>query len=64
LLRAAEIYHELFGDARGRVPATFQILMLSAWKPDPGQPQPVRRGSGRVNLAEALRVPGDGGRER
>ena len=64
LLRAAEIYHELFGDARGRIPATFQILMLSAWKPDPGQPQPVRRGSGRVNLAEALRVPGDGGPQR
>jgi NADH dehydrogenase [ubiquinone] 1 alpha subcomplex assembly factor 5 len=59
LLRAAEIYHELFGDARGRIPATFQILMLSAWKPDPAQPQPIRRGSGRINLAEALRVPGD-----
>jgi NADH dehydrogenase [ubiquinone] 1 alpha subcomplex assembly factor 5 len=57
LLRAAEIYHELFADARGRIPATFQVLMLSAWKPAPGQPQPLRRGSGRVNLAEALKVP-------
>jgi NADH dehydrogenase [ubiquinone] 1 alpha subcomplex assembly factor 5 len=59
LLRAAEIYHELFADARGRVPATFQILMLSAWKPAPSQPQPLRRGSGQVKLAEALKVPSE-----
>jgi SAM-dependent methyltransferase len=57
LLRAAEIYHELFGDARGRIPATFQIMMLSAWKPAPSQPQPLRRGSGQINLAKALGVP-------
>jgi NADH dehydrogenase [ubiquinone] 1 alpha subcomplex assembly factor 5 len=57
LLRAAEIYHELFADAQGRIPATFEILMLSAWKPAPSQPQPLRRGSGQVNLAEALKVP-------
>jgi hypothetical protein len=57
LWRACEIYRELFGDAQGRVPATFQILMLSGWTPDPGQPQPIRRGSGQVNLAAALGVP-------
>ena len=57
LLRAAEIYSELFADARGRVPATFEILMLSGWKPAPTQPQPLRRGSGQVDLAEALKVP-------
>jgi SAM-dependent methyltransferase len=57
LLRAAEIYHDLFADARGRVPATFQILTLSAWKPAPTQPQPLRRGSGEVSLADALKMP-------
>jgi NADH dehydrogenase [ubiquinone] 1 alpha subcomplex assembly factor 5 len=57
LLRAAEIYHALFADARGRIPATFQILMLSGWKPAPSQPQPLRRGSGQVHLAKALGVP-------
>jgi NADH dehydrogenase [ubiquinone] 1 alpha subcomplex assembly factor 5 len=56
LLRACAIYHELFADAAGRVPATFQILMLSGWKPGPDQPQPLRRGSGQVNLARALGV--------
>jgi SAM-dependent methyltransferase len=59
LLRACEIYRELFGDGAGRIPATFQILMLSGWTPDPGQPQPIRRGSGRVNLAAALGVPAE-----
>ena len=57
LWRACEIYRELFGDGADRVPATFQLLTLSGWAPDPGQPQPIRRGSGQVNLAEALGVP-------
>jgi hypothetical protein len=57
LLRACEIYRKLFADGAGRVPATFQILMLSGWKPAPDQPQPLRRGSGQVNLARALGVP-------
>jgi SAM-dependent methyltransferase len=55
--RACEIYRELFGDRAQRIPATFQLLTLSAWAPDPSQPQPIRRGSALVNLAEALSVP-------
>jgi SAM-dependent methyltransferase len=59
LLRACEIYRDRFAGSDGRVPATFQILMLSGWKPGPDQPQPLRRGSGRVNLARALGVPAE-----
>ncbi len=59
LMTAIRLYQEMFGDGRGRVPATFQILMLSGWKPDPSQPRPLRRGSGRTSLAEALAVPSD-----
>ena len=59
LLRACELYQSLFADAAGRVPATFQILMLSGWKPGPDQPQPLRRGSGRLDLARALGVPAE-----
>jgi SAM-dependent methyltransferase len=59
LARACELYLELFGDARGRVPATFQLLMISGWKPDPSQPQPIRRGSGQTSLAKALGVPAE-----
>lgn len=59
LMRACELYQSLFADAAGRVPATFQILMLSGWKPGPDQPQPLRRGSGQVDLARALGVPAE-----
>jgi hypothetical protein len=59
LWRACEIYRELFGDGAQRIPATFQLLTLSGWAPDPSQPQPIRRGSGQVNLAEALGVPAE-----
>jgi SAM-dependent methyltransferase len=59
LLRACEIYRDLFADGAGRVPATFQILMLSGWRPGPDQPQPLRRGSGEVHLARALAVPAE-----
>jgi hypothetical protein len=57
LWRACEIYRALFGDRAQRVPATFQLLTLSGWAPDPSQPQPIRRGSAQVSLAEALGVP-------
>jgi NADH dehydrogenase [ubiquinone] 1 alpha subcomplex assembly factor 5 len=57
LARAAAIYGERFGDRRGRLPATFQFLMLTAWKPHPSQPQAKRRGSGEVDLARALGIP-------
>lgn len=59
LMRACEIYQDLFADGRGRVPATFQILTLSGWKPHPSQPQPLRRGSGQTSLARVLGVPKD-----
>jgi len=57
LLRAAEIYAERFADASGRVPATFELLTLTAWAPHPSQPQPLRPGSATARLADALGVP-------
>jgi SAM-dependent methyltransferase len=33
----------------------FEILHLLGWSPSPDQPQPARRGSGKVSLAEALK---------
>lgn len=56
LLRAAEIYGERFAGANGRVPATFEILTLTAWAPDPSQPKPLRPGSATARLADALGV--------
>jgi len=57
LMRAAEIYAERFGIAGGRVPATFEILTLTAWAPDESQQKPLRPGSAKARLAEALGVP-------
>jgi SAM-dependent methyltransferase len=54
LMRAAEIYAERFGIAGGRVRATFEILTLTAWAPDESQPKPLRPGSAKARLADAL----------
>lgn len=59
LARACQLYGELYADADGRVPATFDILFMAGWKPHPSQQQPARRGSARTRLADALRIPGD-----
>lgn len=56
LLRAAEIYTERFAKVDGRVPATFEILTLTAWAPDPSQPKPLRPGSAQARLADVLGV--------
>jgi NADH dehydrogenase [ubiquinone] 1 alpha subcomplex assembly factor 5 len=52
--RAAAIYHERFADGAGRLPATFQILFLTGWAPDPSQQQPAKRGSGRTSLKDVF----------
>lgn len=54
LHRMAEIYAERFADEDGRVRATFEILWLSAWAPHPSQQQPLRPGSAKTRLADAL----------
>jgi SAM-dependent methyltransferase len=56
LARAAEIYHERFSESDGRVRATFDIVSLTGWAPHPDQQQPVRPGSARMRLADALHV--------
>lgn len=54
LARAAEIYAERFADADGRLRATFDLLSVSAWAPHESQPQPLRPGSAKMRLADAL----------
>ena len=56
LARAAEIYAERFGEADGRIPATFEIIHLAGWAPHESQQKPLPRGSARVRLADALGV--------
>ncbi|GGE13277.1 methyltransferase [Aureimonas endophytica] len=54
-LRAAALYAERFADADGRVRATFDIVYMSGWKPHESQQKPLRPGSAKTRLADALR---------
>jgi SAM-dependent methyltransferase len=57
LMRAAEIYAERYAQADGRVTATFDVVWLSGWTPHASQQKPLRPGSAKARLAEALGVP-------
>lgn len=54
--KAEEIYRDHFSED-GRLIATFEIVFLSGWAPGPDQPQPLRPGSARTRLADALGTP-------
>jgi NADH dehydrogenase [ubiquinone] 1 alpha subcomplex assembly factor 5 len=54
LLGAARLYAERHAGADGRIPATFQVIFLAAWAPHASQPKPLRPGSARARLADAL----------
>ena len=57
LLRAVEVYAERFADPDGRVRATFDLAWLSGWAPHESQQTPLKPGSARTRLADALGVP-------
>ena len=57
LVRMAEIYAERFADPDGRIRATFDIVWVSGWAPHESQQKPLRPGSARARLADALGVP-------
>jgi SAM-dependent methyltransferase len=52
--RAAALYQERFAAPDGRIAATFDIVSMTGWAPHPDQPQPLRPGSARMRLADAL----------
>jgi len=54
LAAATRRYRELYAGADGRVPATFQIVTLTGWAPDPSQQKPLQPGSATGRLAQAL----------
>jgi len=55
--RAAEIYQQSYGGADGKIPATFEIVVLTGWAPDDSQPKPLRPGSASNRLSDVLSVP-------
>lgn len=58
MMRAAEIYFEKFAGqddcGEGRIPATFDIIYLTAWSPHPDQQKPLKPGSATTSLIDAL----------
>lgn len=52
--RADELYAQTYAEPDGRVRASFELIFCLGWAPDPSQPQPLRPGSARARLAEAL----------
>jgi len=57
LLRMSEIYARRFADSDGRIRASFDVIWLSGWAPHESQQQPLRPGSAKASLAEAVRKP-------
>jgi SAM-dependent methyltransferase len=54
--RAAAIYAARFGDEAGRLRATFELIFLTGWAPHDSQQKPLRPGSARTRLADALQA--------
>ena len=52
--RAAEIYASRFADNDGRIRATFELISISGWVPHPSQQKPMKPGSAKIHLADAL----------
>jgi NADH dehydrogenase [ubiquinone] 1 alpha subcomplex assembly factor 5 len=55
LERVGEIYQARFARPDGRVRATFEIITLTGWAPHPDQQKPLKPGSAKSSLADALR---------
>lgn len=56
LLDASGVYTASFGATDGRIPATFDLICLTGWAPHDSQQVPLRPGSAKQRLADALRV--------
>ncbi len=52
--RAGALYAEHFATPAGRLRASFELVSLTGWAPSESQPKPLRPGSARTRLADAL----------
>lgn len=56
---ANTLYKSHFPDGDDRIQATFELVFLTGWAPDVSQPQPLKPGSAKASLADALKLPDD-----
>lgn len=54
LMRAAQIYQELYSDKDKLIHATFEVIFIAGWSPHESQQKPLRPGSAQNRLSEAL----------
>lgn len=54
--RMREVYAETASDPDGRIRASFSFVSLSGWVPHDSQQKPLKPGSAKMRLAEALNV--------
>jgi len=54
LMRAMALYVDRFSQADGKIPATFEIVTLTGWAPHESQQKPLKPGSAKMRLADAL----------
>ena len=52
--RANRLYKDHFALPGGKIPATFELIVLTGWAPAETQPKPLRPGSAQTRLADAL----------
>ena len=52
--QANTLYHQHFATDDGRIPATFELIYLTGWAPSDTQQKPLRPGSAKQRLADAL----------
>jgi SAM-dependent methyltransferase len=60
LFRAGEIYAERFADGDGRLRATFDMVWLAGWAPHESQQKPLKPGTAKMRLEDALRQQSEG----
>ncbi|HYE47624.1 MAG TPA: methyltransferase domain-containing protein [Caulobacter sp.] len=56
LFRALELYAQRFAGPDGKVAASFEIITVTGWAPHESQQKPLKPGSAKARLADALKT--------
>lgn len=54
LMRATALYAQDYADTDGKIRATFEFIWMSGWAPHESQQKPLKPGSAKTRLADAL----------
>ena len=54
--RAAALYAQRYADSDGKIRATFEFVWMSGWAPHESQQKPLKPGSAKTKLGDALEM--------